>query len=142
MRLALLYLLMALRRDHISVDVQELAADFYCLSGHKMYGPTGIGVLYGKEKWLQKLPPYKGGGEMIETVRFEKTTYAGLPHKFEAGTPNIAGGIGLKAAIDWINEIGLDKIAMYENDLLAYAIQELKKLKASGSSEMHPKKQV
>ena len=79
---------------------------------------------------------------MIETVSFEKTTYAGLPHKFEAGTPNIAGGIGLKAAIDWINEIGLDKIAMYENDLLAYAIQELKKLKASGSSEMHPKKQV
>lgn len=125
---------------HISVDVQELAADFYCLSGHKMYGPTGIGVLYGKEKWLQKLPPYKGGGEMIETVRFEKTTYAGLPHKFEAGTPNIAGGIGLKAAIDWINEIGLDKIAMYENDLLAYAIQELKKIEGFRLIGNAPKK--
>ena len=125
---------------HISVDVQELAADFYCLSGHKMYGPTGIGVLYGKEKWLQKLPPYKGGGEMIETVRFEKTTYAGLPHKFEAGTPNIAGGIGLKAAIDWINEIGLDKIAKYENDLLAYAIQELKKIEGFRLIGNAPKK--
>ena len=125
---------------HISIDVQKLAADFYCLSGHKMYGPTGIGVLYGKEKWLQKLPPYKGGGEMIETVSFEKTTYAGLPHKFEAGTPNIAGGIGLKAAIDWINEIGLDKIAMYENDLLAYAIQELKKIEGFRLIGNAPKK--
>lgn len=125
---------------HISIDVQELAADFYCLSGHKMYGPTGIGVLYGKEKWLQKLPPYKGGGEMIETVSFEKTTYAGLPHKFEAGTPNIAGGIGLKAAIDWINEIGLDKIAKYEKDLLAYAIQELKKIEGFRLIGNAPKK--
>ena len=125
---------------HISIDVQKLAADFYCLSGHKMYGPTGIGVLYGKEKWLQKLPPYKGGGEMIETVSFEKTTYAGLPHKFEAGTPNIAGGIGLKAAIDWINEIGLDKIAMYEKDLLAYAIQELKKIEGFRLIGNAPKK--
>ena len=125
---------------HISIDVQKLAADFYCLSGHKMYGPTGIGVLYGKEKWLQKLPPYKGGGEMIETVSFEKTTYAGLPHKFESGTPNIAGGIGLKAAIDWINEIGLDKIAMYENDLLAYAIQELKKIEGFRLIGNAPKK--
>lgn len=125
---------------HISIDVQELAADFYCLSGHKMYGPTGIGVLYGKEKWLQKLPPYKGGGEMIETVSFEKTTYARLPHKFEAGTPNIAGGIGLKAAIDWINEIGLDKIAKYENDLLAYAIQELKKIEGFRLIGNAPKK--
>jgi cysteine desulfurase/selenocysteine lyase len=125
---------------HISIDVQELAADFYCLSGHKMYGPTGIGVLYGKEKWLQKLPPYKGGGEMIETVSFEKTTYAGLPHKFEAGTPNIAGGIGLKAAIDWINEIGLDKIAKYEKDLLAYALQELKKIEGFRLIGNAPKK--
>lgn len=125
---------------HITIDVQELAADFYCLSGHKMYGPTGIGVLYGKEKWLQKLPPYKGGGEMIETVSFEKTTYAGLPHKFEAGTPNIAGGIGLKAAIDWINEIGLDKIAKYEKDLLEYAIQELKKIEGFRLIGNAPKK--
>lgn len=125
---------------HIGIDVQELAADFYCLSGHKMYGPTGIGVLYGKEKWLQKLPPYKGGGEMIETVSFEKTTYAGLPHKFEAGTPNIAGGIGLKAAIDWINEIGLDKIAQYEKDLLTYAIQELKKIEGFRLIGNAPKK--
>ena len=97
-------------------------------------------MLYGKEKWLQKLPPYKGGGEMIETVSFEKTTYAGLPHKFEAGTPNIAGGIGLKAAIDWINEIGLDKIAKYEKDLLAYALQELKKIEGFRLIGNAPKK--
>ena len=87
---------------HISIDVQELDADFYCISGHKMYAPTGIGALYGKEEWLNKIPPYQGGGEMIATVSFEETTYADLPHKFEAGTPNIAGGVAFKAAIDWL----------------------------------------
>jgi cysteine desulfurase / selenocysteine lyase len=110
---------------HSTIDVQDIDADFYCISGHKVYGPTGIGVLYGKEDWLNKIPPYQGGGEMIATVSFEKTTYAELPHKFEAGTPNIAGGVALKTAIDWINDIGLENIAEHENKLLEYATKLL-----------------
>jgi cysteine desulfurase/selenocysteine lyase len=110
---------------HIKADVQELDVDFYVVSAHKMCGPTGIGVLYGKEEWLEKLPPYQGGGEMIETVTFEKTTYAGLPHKFEAGTPNICGGIAFGAALDYMNKIGFDKIAAYEQELLEYATKKL-----------------
>lgn len=110
---------------HIIPDVQLLNADFYVISAHKLYGPTGVGILYGKEEWLKKLPPYQGGGEMIEKVTFEKTTYAGLPHKFEAGTPNIAGVIAFGTAIDYLNEIGFDKIAAYENELLKYATKKL-----------------
>lgn len=111
---------------HMTVDVQALDADFYTMAGHKMCGPTGIGVLYGKENLLNQLPPYQGGGEMIDQVTFEHTTYAGLPHKFEAGTPNIAGGIALGAAIDYLNEIGMDNIATYENELLEYGTAQLK----------------
>ncbi|SDX59431.1 cysteine desulfurase / selenocysteine lyase [Lutibacter oricola] len=110
---------------HIKPDVQELDVDFYVASAHKLCGPTGVGILYGKEEWLNKLPPYQGGGEMIEKVTFEKTTYAGLPHKFEAGTPNIAGGIAFGVAIDYMNEIGFDNIAAYENELLEYATKKL-----------------
>jgi cysteine desulfurase/selenocysteine lyase len=111
--------------QHISVDVQELDVDFLAFSGHKMYGPTGIGVLYGKEKWLNQLPPYQGGGEMIKTVTLQKTTYNDLPFKFEAGTPNIEAAICLGAAVDYINEIGLEKIQEHENDLLEYATEKL-----------------
>lgn len=110
---------------HIKADVQELDVDFYVVSAHKMCGPTGVGVLYGKEEWLEKLPPYQGGGEMIATVSFEKTTYADLPHKFEAGTPNICGGIAFGAALDYMNNIGFEKIAAYEKELLDYATQKL-----------------
>lgn len=110
---------------HIKADVQELDVDFYVVSGHKMCGPTGVGILYGKEKWLNKLPPYQGGGEMIATVTFEKTTYAELPHKFEAGTPNICGGIAFGAALDYLNKIGFDTIATYEQELLEYATEKL-----------------
>ena len=110
---------------HIKADVQALDVDFYVVSGHKMCGPTGVGMLYGKEAWLKKLPPYQGGGEMIDQVTFEKTTYAGLPHKFEAGTPNICGGIAFGAAIDYMNAIGFDTIAAYEHELLVYATQQL-----------------
>jgi len=110
---------------HMSIDVQELDADFYTASAHKMCGPTGIGMLYGKESWLQKLPPYQGGGEMISEVTFEKTTYADLPHKFEAGTPNICGGIAFGAAITYLEDIGMDLIAGYENELLEYANEKL-----------------
>jgi len=110
---------------HLKPDVQALDCDFYVFSGHKICGPTGIGILYGKEEWLRKLPPYQGGGEMIATVSFEKTTYADLPHKFEAGTPNIEGGIVLGTAIDYLNEIGFDNIAKYENELLEYATEKL-----------------
>lgn len=113
---------------HISVDVKELNVDFYTLSGHKVCGPTGIGVLYGKEEWLKKLPPYQGGGEMISEVTFQKTTYADLPHKFEAGTPNISGGIALGAALDYLNGLGLDNIAAYEHELLSYATKKLKEI--------------
>ncbi|WBX73576.1 cysteine desulfurase [Tenacibaculum pacificus] len=113
---------------HIKPDVQALDADFYVASAHKMCGPTGVGLLYGKEELLNLLPPYQGGGEMIETVTFEKTTYAGLPHKFEAGTPNICGGIAFGAAIDYMNAVGFDNIANQENELLAYGTQELEKI--------------
>lgn len=106
---------------HTKIDVQQLDCDFYCLSGHKMYGPTGIGILYGKEALLEKMPPYQGGGEMIRRVTFEKTSFADLPHKFEAGTPNIADTIGLHAAADYLYDIGLENIAPYEHSLLAYA---------------------
>lgn len=113
---------------HLKPDVQKLDCDFYVFSGHKVCGPTGTGILYGKEKWLNLLPPYQGGGEMIKEVTFEKTTYACLPHKFEAGTPNIAGGIALGVAIDYLNKIGFDNIAAYEHELLNYATEELSKL--------------
>ena len=123
---------------HIKADVQELGVDFYVVSAHKMCGPTGVGMLYGKEKWLKKLPPYQGGGEMIATVTFEKTTYADLPHKFEAGTPNIAGGIAFGAALDYMNKIGFDNIAAYEQELLKYATEkllEIEELRIYGTSE-------
>ena len=110
---------------HLKPDVQALDCDFYVFSGHKICGPTGVGILYGKEKWLNKLPPYQGGGEMIATVTFEKTTYADLPHKFEAGTPNIEGGIVLGTAIDYLNEVGFENIAQYEHQLLEYATTRL-----------------
>ena len=110
---------------HIKVDVQALDADFYALSGHKMVGPTGIGILYGKSKLLNAMPPYQGGGDMIKTVTLEKTTYNDLPYKFEAGTPNIAGGIGLGAAVDYLSRIGLDRIAAYEHELLDYGTRAL-----------------
>ncbi len=110
---------------HLKPDVQALNCDFYVFSGHKICGPTGVGILYGKEEWLNKLPPYQGGGEMIATVTFEKTTYADLPHKFEAGTPNIEGGIVLGTAIDYLNEVGFENIAEYEHQLLEYATTRL-----------------
>tara|TARA_R110001632_G_scaffold47202_6_gene119608 strand:- start:7320 stop:8531 length:1212 start_codon:yes stop_codon:yes gene_type:complete len=113
---------------HMKVDFQALDVDFYVTSAHKVCGPTGVGFLYGKKEWLEKLPPYQGGGEMIETVTFEKTTYAGLPHKFEAGTPNICGGIAFGVAIDYLNAIGFDAIATYEQELLEYGTQELLKI--------------
>ncbi len=113
---------------HLRPDVQDLDCDFYVFSGHKMCGPTGVGVLYGKQEWLDKMPPYKGGGEMIKEVTFEKTTYADLPHKFEAGTPNIAGGIGLGVAIDYLNEVGFNNIHLYEQELLTYATNRLLEL--------------
>jgi cysteine desulfurase/selenocysteine lyase len=104
--------------QHFRVDVQSLDADFYVFSGHKMFGPTGVGVLYGKEEWLNQLPPYQGGGDMIKTVTFEKTTYNDLPHKFEAGTPNIAGGIGLKAAVEFMNQLDFNWVHEHEQKLL------------------------
>lgn len=113
---------------HIKPDVQELDVDFYVASAHKLCGPTGVGLLYGKEAWLNKLPPYQGGGEMIDQVTFEKTTYAGLPHKFEAGTPNICGGIAFGVALDYMNSIGFENIASYEKELLEYATKELKQI--------------
>lgn len=114
---------------HTPIDVQALDAEFYCFSGHKTYGPTGIGVLYGKEEWLNKLPPYQGGGEMIESVSFENTTFNKLPFKFEAGTPNIAGAIALGSALDYISNIGLENISEYENALLTYATRLLSEIK-------------
>lgn len=110
---------------HLKPNVQELDVDFYVASAHKMCGPTGVGMLYGKEAWLNKLPPYQGGGEMIAEVTFEKTTYADLPHKFEAGTPNICGGIAFGAAIDYMNIIGFETISIYEHELLEYATEKL-----------------
>jgi cysteine desulfurase/selenocysteine lyase len=113
---------------HIKVDVQALDADFYAFSAHKIYGPTGIGALYGKSDWLNSMPPYQGGGEMIEQVRFEKTTYNVLPYKFEAGTPDFIGSTALAEALDFVDEIGLEKIATYEHQLLDYAVEALKKI--------------
>ena len=110
---------------HLKPDVQELDVDFYVASAHKLCGPTGVGILYGKEEWLNKLPPYQGGGEMIKEVTFEKTTYADLPHKFEAGTPNIVGGIAFGTAIDYLNNLGFNNIETYENELLEYATKKL-----------------
>ena len=123
---------------HLKPDVQALDCDFYVFSGHKICGPTGVGILYGKEEWLRKLSPYQGGGEMIATVSFEKTTYADLPHKFEAGTPNIEGGIVLGTAIDYLNEIGFENIAAYEHELLGYAtakLLEIEGLKIFGTAK-------
>ncbi|TGD58572.1 aminotransferase class V-fold PLP-dependent enzyme [Flavobacterium humi] len=113
---------------HLKPDVQALDCDFYVFSGHKICGPTGVGILYGKEAWLNKLPPYQGGGEMIKEVTFEKTTYAELPHKFEAGTPNIAGGIVLGTAIDFLNEVGFDAIQKQEKELLQYGTAKLSEI--------------
>ena len=113
---------------HLITNVTDLDADFYTTSAHKICGPTGIGMLYGKEEWLKKLPPYQGGGEMIDQVTFEKTTYADIPHKFEAGTPNIAGAVGFGAAIDYMNEIGFDFIDSHEKDLLENATDQLRKI--------------
>ncbi len=112
--------------SHFKTDLQDLDADFYTTSAHKLCGPTGVGMLYGKEKWLKKMPPYQGGGEMISTVTFEKTTYADLPHKFEAGTPNIAGVIGFGEAVNYLNKIGFDDIENHESSLLDYATKKLK----------------
>lgn len=114
--------------SHIKPDLQALNVDFYVTSAHKMCGPTGVGMLYGKEEWLTKLPPYQGGGEMISEVTFEKTTYAALPHKFEAGTPNICGGIAFGVAIDYLNHIGFEAISTHEHAILDYATAELSKI--------------
>jgi cysteine desulfurase/selenocysteine lyase len=122
---------------HMKVDVQALDADFYAFSGHKLFGPTGIGVLYGKTDLLNAMPPYQGGGDMIRTVTFEKTTYNDLPYKFEAGTPDIAGGIGLGAAVDYVNRVGIDKIAAYEHELLLYgteAVSQISGLRIIGTA--------
>jgi cysteine desulfurase / selenocysteine lyase len=113
---------------HTSIDVQLLDADFYVFSGHKMYGPTGIGILYGKEKWLNAMPPYHGGGEMIKTVRFDETTYNDLPFKFEAGTPHISGAIGLGVAAEFLLEIGLETIATHEHELLTIALEQMQEI--------------
>lgn len=123
---------------HLVVNLKELGVDFYTASAHKMCGPTGIGMLYGKEEWLLKLPPYQGGGEMIAEVTFDKTTYADLPHKFEAGTPNVCGGIAFGAAVKYMNSIGLDKIGAYEEELTRYASEKLLEipgLKIYGTAE-------
>lgn len=114
--------------QHMKVDVQNLDCDFYVFSGHKLFGPTGIGVLYGKEKLLEEMPPWQGGGDMISSVTFEKTTYNDLPYKFEAGTPDIAGAIGLGAAIDYLDQIGMEAVAEYEHDLLQYGTKALESI--------------
>ena len=113
---------------HMKVDVQDLDADFYAFSGHKIYGPTGVGVLYGKEEWLDKLPPYQGGGEMIQSVSFEKTTFNELPFKFEAGTPDYIGTTSLARALDYVSALGMDRIAAHEHELTQYAMQRLKQI--------------
>lgn len=113
---------------HMPIDVEKLDCDFYVFSSHKMYGPTGVGVLYGKTKWLEQLPPYQGGGDMIAEVSFEKTTFNKLPYKFEAGTPNIAGVIGLGYAIDYLNTLGMENILEYESELLKYATKKLESI--------------
>ncbi|MDP3148932.1 MAG: cysteine desulfurase [Ignavibacteria bacterium] len=124
--------------QHFKIDVQELDCDFLAFSGHKLYAPTGVGILYGKEKYLEEMPPYQGGGDMISSVTFEKTTYNSLPYKFEAGTPNIAGVIGMGTAIDYLNEIGMDLISSYEKDLFEYAnakLSSVEKLTPIGTAE-------
>ena len=124
--------------SHLKADMQKLNVDFYTTSAHKLCGPTGIGMLYGKKEWLEKLPPYQGGGEMISEVTFKNTTYAELPNKFEAGTPNIVGAIGFGVALDYLNEIGFDDIESYENELLEYATSKLNQvpdLKIYGQAE-------
>lgn len=113
---------------HMKIDVQDLDADFYAFSGHKVYGPTGIGVLYGKEKWLDMLPPYQAGGEMIQHVTFEKTTFNELPYKFEAGTPDYIGSTALAKALDYVSAIGMKQIAAYEHELTVYATQQMKQI--------------
>ena len=113
---------------HMKIDVQDLDADFYAFSGHKVYGPTGIGVLYGKEKWLDMLPPYQAGGEMIQHVTFEKTTFNELPYKFEAGTPDYIGSTALAKALDYVSAIGMEQIAAYEHELTVYATQQMKQI--------------
>ena len=114
--------------QHVKIDVQELDCDFLAFSGHKIYGPTGIGVLYGKEKFLEDMPPYQGGGDMIKTVTFEKTTYNDLPYKFEAGTPNIAGSIGLAAALNYVEDLGIENIGNYESELLRYGTEKMNEI--------------
>lgn len=114
---------------HLEIDVQALNCDFYCFSAHKMYGPTGVGILYGKKELLEKMPPYQGGGEMINNVTFEKTTYNDLPYKFEAGTPNIADVVAFNFSMQFINELGKDNIAAYEHELLSYATEKVSRLK-------------
>ena len=123
---------------HLEVNVQDLDCDFYAFSGHKMFGPTGVGILYGKSEYLNEMPPYQGGGDMIKEVTFEKTTYNCLPHKFEAGTPNIVGGIALGIAVDYMLETGIDFIAKREEELLTYAtekIQEIEGVKIIGTAD-------
>lgn len=123
---------------HMKVDMQDLNCDFYAFGAHKMFGPTGIGVLYGKKEWLEKLPPYQGGGDMIKSVTFEKTTYNELPHKFEAGTPNISAGVGFGAAIDYLNEVNWDLVSKHEKELLEYAthsISQIDGIRIIGTSE-------
>ena len=126
--------------QHIPVDVQDLDADFYAFSAHKMYGPNGVGILYGKKKWLEQMPPYQGGGEMISEVTFEKTTFSEIPFKFEAGTPNITGVIAFGAAIDLLNEIGINNIKAWENDLLNYAQSRIKEINGIRIFGESPKK--
>jgi cysteine desulfurase/selenocysteine lyase len=124
---------------HMPINVQELDCDFFTFSGHKMYGPTGIGILYGKERLLEAMPPYQGGGDMIRSVTFEKTLYGNLPYKFEAGTPNVSGAIGLGAAVDYIGAIGLSSITSHEQDLVAYgtaALQTIDRLRIIGTAEI------
>ena len=111
--------------QHTLIDLQDLDCDFLVFSGHKIYGPTGIGILYGKEKYLDALPPYQGGGDMVDVVTFDKTTYNVLPFKFEAGTTNYIGAIGLAAALEYITELGIESIAVYESELMTYAIEKL-----------------
>lgn len=123
---------------HLKIDVQDLNADFYAISGHKVFGPTGIGILYGKTEFLEMMPPYQGGGDMIRTVTFEKTTFDDIPHKFEAGTPNIAGGIGLAAAIDYLNQFDRQELTNYEQEILEYAtnrLLEIEGLRIIGTSK-------
>ena len=127
---------------HLKVDVQDLGCDFYAFSGHKLFGPTGIGVLYGRSELLERMPPYQGGGDMISLVTFEKTHYNVLPYKFEAGTPHIAGGIGLGAAIDYLDGLDWQQVAAHEHDLLAYATERCRRSRDSGSLARRKKKQA